>query len=283
MGLARGAGMTATLAVGPPRSRRMESVTLAGVVTIGIWVLIAAAIVVLLVASVDSDRLATYGGRIAFGFVTTLRLVAWSFIVGAILSVPIAAGRLSENRVAGTLAYGYSYFFRGTPLIAQIFLIYYGVGQFAPQLKAIGLWWFFKDAFNCAVLAFSLNTAAYQAEILAGAIRNVPIGQVEAARAVGLRGWTTLRDVILPQALISALRPYGNEVILLIKASAIASIITVLDLMGQTRFVYSKTYDLSFYFWAALFYLVAVEVLSRVVNVIEWRATRHIRPTSGRR
>ena len=273
--------MTATLAVARPRSRPMAGVTVAGVVTVGIWVLIAAAIIVMLVASVDSDRLATYGGRIAFGFVTTLRLVAWSFIVGAILSVPIAAGRLSENRVAGTLAYGYSYFFRGTPLIAQIFLIYYGVGQFAPQLKAIGLWWFFKDAFNCAVLAFSLNTAAYQAEILSGAIRNVPIGQVEAARAVGLRGWTTLRDVILPQALISALRPYGNEVILLIKASAIASIITVLDLMGQTRFVYSKTYDLSFYFWAALFYLVAVEVLSRVVNVIERRLTRHIRPASG--
>ena len=273
--------MTATLAVGPPRSRRMVGVTLAGIVTISIWVLIAAAIFVLLVASVDSDRLATYGGRIAFGFVTTLRLVTLSFIVGAILSVPIAAGRLSENRVAGTPAYSYSYFFRGTPLIAQIFLIYYGVGQFAPQLKAIGLWWFFKDAFNCAVLAFSLNTAAYQAEILSGAIRNVPIGQIEAARALGLRGFTVLRDVALPQALISALRPYGNEVILLIKASAIASIITVLDLMGQTRFVYSKTYDLSFYFWAALFYLVAVEVLSRVVNVIERRLTRHIRP-SGR-
>jgi polar amino acid transport system permease protein len=282
MGFARRAEMTATLAVARPRSRPMAGVTVAGVVTVGIWVLIAAAIIVMLVASVDSDRLATYGGRIAFGFVTTLKLVAWSFIVGAILSVPIAAGRLSETRVAGALAYGYSYFFRGTPLIAQIFLIYYGVGQFAPQLKAVGLWWFFKDAFNCAVLAFGLNTAAYQAEILSGAIRNVPIGQIEAARAVGLRGWTTLRDVILPQALISALRPYGNEVILLIKASAIASIITVLDLMGQTRFVYSKTYDLSFYFWAALFYLVAVEVLSRVVNVIERRMTRHIRPAPSR-
>lgn len=148
-------------------------------------------------------------------------------------------------------------------------------------MKAVGLWWFFKDAFNCAVLAFGLNTAAYQAEILSGAIRNVPIGQVEAARALGLRGFAVLRDITLPQALISALRPYGNEIILLIKASAIASIITVLDLMGQTRFVYSKTYDLSFYFWAALFYLIAVEVLSHVVNVIERRLTRHIRTASG--
>ena len=89
-----------------------------------------------------------------------------------------------------------------------------------------------------------------------------------------------LRKVVLPQALISALRPYGNEVILLIKASAIASIITVLDLMGQTRFVFSKTYDLSFYFWAAAFYLVSVEIFSRVVNAAERRLTRHLRSTA---
>jgi polar amino acid transport system permease protein len=274
--------MTAILTAAPARPRRTEGVTIAGVVAIGIWVIILAVVIVTLMASIDSDRLATYGGRIAYGFLTTLRLVAWSVVVGAILSIPVAAGRLSDNRFIGALAYAYSYFFRGTPLIAQVFLIYYGVGQFAPQLKAIGLWWFFKDAFNCAVLAFGLNSAAYQAEILSGAIGNVPIGQIEAARALGLRGFTVLRNIVLPQALISALRPYGNEVILIIKASAIASIITVLDLMGQTRFVYSKTYDLSFYFWAALFYLVTVEVLSRVVNVIERRMTRHIRPATSR-
>lgn len=273
--------MTAVLTAAPARPRRTEGVTIAGVVAIGIWVIILAVVIVTLMASIDSDRLATYGGRIAYGFLTTLRLVAWSVVVGAILSLPVAVGRFSYNRFIGPLAYGYSYFFRGTPLIAQVFLIYYGVGQFAPELKAVGLWWFFKDAFNCAVLAFGLNSAAYQAEILSGAIRNVPIGQIEAARALGLRGLTVLRNIVLPQALISALRPYGNEVILIIKASAIASIITVLDLMGQTRFVYSKTYDLSFYFWAALFYLVAVEVVSRVVNVIERRMTRHIRPATS--
>jgi polar amino acid transport system permease protein len=274
--------MTAILTAAPARPRRTEGVTIAGVVAIGIWVIILAVVIVTLMVSIDGDRLATYGGRIAYGFFTTLRLVAWSVVVGAILSFPVAVGRLSYNRFIGALAYGYSYFFRGTPLIAQVFLIYYGVGQFAPELKAVGLWWFFKDAFNCAVLAFGLNSAAYQAEILSGAIGNVPIGQIEAARALGLRGFTVLRNIVLPQALISALRPYGNEVILIIKASAIASIITVLDLMGQTRFVYSKTYDLSFYFWAALFYLVTVEVLSRVVNVIERRMTRHIRPATSR-
>jgi len=269
--------MTVALFDAPPRPSRFENVSAAGVVLITFWVIVGVAIVVALAASVDSERLSKYGWRIFDGFVTTVRLVASCLIVGAVISLPVAAGRLSERRVVGALAYGYSYFFRGTPLLAQAFLIYYGAGQFAPQLKAIGLWWFFKDAFNCAVLSFGLNTAAYQAEILSGAIRNVARGQREAAMAIGLRRFTTLRKVVMPQALISALRPYGNEVILMIKASAIASIITVLDIMGQTRFIYSKTYDLSFYLWAAVLYLLLVEVLSRVINAIERRLTRHTR------
>jgi polar amino acid transport system permease protein len=274
--------MTITIAA-PPRAGRFDNVTTTGVVMIAVWVLILVGIVLALASSIDSERIAAYGGRVAMGFLITLKLVAVSLVVGAILSLPVAAGRLSSNRVASAFAYGYSYFFRGTPLIAQIFLIYYGAGQFAPQLKTIGLWWFFRDAFNCAVLSFALNTAAYQAEILAGAIRNVPIGQREAARALGLHMMAELRKVVLPQAFISALRPYGNEVILLTKASSIASIITVLDLMGQTRFVFSKTYDLSFYFWAAAFYLVSVEIFSRLVNVIERRLIRHMRRPSPRR
>lgn len=268
--------MSAVVAA-PPSARRWESVTFAGMVAIGIWAIIFIGFGTLLISSVDSDRFATYGGRIVFGFLTTLQLVALSAVLGAALSIPIAAGRLSHGRVSSAPAYAYSYFFRGTPLLAQIFLIYYGAGQFAPQLKAAGLWWVFKDAFNCAVLAFGLNSAAYQAEILSGAIRNVSIGQIEAARALGLHEWATLRKIVIPQALISALRPYGNEVVLLMKASAIASIVTVLDLMGQTRFVFSKTFDLSVYFWAAVFYLVAVQVLSHGVNAAERRITRHLR------
>jgi polar amino acid transport system permease protein len=241
-----------------------------------IWVVILAGLVFALIESISSERLTTYGFRVLVGFGVTLKLVVVSLIVGAVISLPVAAGRLSHHRVAGVLSFAYTYFFRGTPLIAQIFLIYYGAGQFAPQLKAVGLWWFFRDAFNCAVLSFAMNTAAYQAEILAGAIRNVPMGQREAARALGLHKLNEMRKIVLPQAFITALRPYGNEVILITKASSIASVITVLDLMGQTRFVFSKTYDLSFYFWAAAFYLVSVEIFSRVVNIVERRITRHL-------
>ena len=113
-------------------------------------------------------------------------------------------------------------------------------------------------------------------EYLAGAIRAVPEGQREAAQTLGLHKFVTLWRIVLPQALITALRPYGNEVVLMIKASAIASIITVLDLMGETRYVFSQTYDISFYLWAAVFYLVLVEALRRLWNGLERRITRHL-------
>jgi polar amino acid transport system permease protein len=122
-----------------------------------------------------------------------------------------------------------------------------------------------------------MNTAAYQSEILSGAVRNVPRGQLEAAAALGLHRLVILRRIVMPQAIITALRPYGNEVVLMVKASAVASIVTVLDLMGQTRFIFSRTYDLSFYLLAAVFYLALVEILGRVINAIERRLTRHIR------
>ncbi|MBN9009482.1 MAG: ABC transporter permease [Rhizobiales bacterium] len=275
--------MTAVISEAPPAAAKRSSITATGLVLISIWGLIFVGIVWALVNSVDPERLASYGGRIAQGFVVTVELVIASMLIGALISIPVAAGRLSTNRLVAGIAFGFSYFFRGTPLVAQTFLVYYGAGQFSSELKAVGMWWLFRDALNCAVIAFALNTAAYQAEILSGAIRNVPRGQREGAAALGLHKWLTLRKIILPQALVSAIRPYGNEVILMTKASSIASIITVLDLMGQTRYVFSKTYDLSFYFWAALFYLATVEVVSHLVNLVEARLTRHVRPPSTAR
>ena len=116
----------------------------------------------------------------------TLGLVVISTVLGAMLSLPVAYARMSKNTVLSALAYGYVYFFRGTPLLAQTFLIYYGVGSFRPQLEAVGLWSFFREAWYCAILAFTLNTAAYQAEILRGAIESVPRGQWEGAASLGL-------------------------------------------------------------------------------------------------
>src|SRR5690606_1042496 len=128
-----------------------------------------------------------------------------------------------------------------------------------------GLWTFFRDAWYCALFAFSLNTAAYQAEILRGAIESVGRGQWEAAKALGLSRTQTIRKIILPQAFIVALRPYGNEIILMIKGSAIVAIITVYDLMGETRRAYSRTFDFQTYIWAAIIYLAIVEALRNIV------------------
>jgi polar amino acid transport system permease protein len=131
------------------------------------------------------------------------------------------------------------------------------------------MWVFFRDAWNCALFAFTLNTAAYQAEILRGAIESVPRGQWEGAASARPPNVQTFWKIILPQALIVALRPYGNEIILMIKGSAIVAIVTVFDLMGETRRAYSRTYDFQAYIWAAVLYLMVVETLRRIWDKLE--------------
>ena len=222
------------------------------------------------------DLLQRYGPRLLEGLVVTLELVLVAIVAGAILAVPITLARLSRSRILGGLAFAYVYFFRGTPLLAQLFLLYYGAGQFRPELEAVGLWTFLREPFNCAILAFTLNTAAYQAEIYRGAIRSVPVGQWEAAKALGLSRRATAWKVVAPQAALIALRPLGNEIILMIKGSAVASIVTVFDLMGQTRLAFSRSFDMSIYLYAAVLYLALVESIRRLWNYLEARLTRHL-------
>ena len=270
---------TATAVTEAPPPRPPSPVTWAGYTFIGFWIVVVAGLVFALVHSIDAQRLERFGPGILEGFWTTIQLCVLCLTIGAVISIPVAAARLSRSRVLNAIAYGYSYFFRGTPIIAQLFLVYYGAGQFVGFFRAVGLWWFFRDAFNCAVFAFAVNTAAYQAEILYGAFRAVPLGSWEAATALALPRFITLWRVILPQALMTALRPYGNEMISIVKASAVTSLITVLDIMGQTRYVFSQTYDISFYLWAAVFYLIIVESLRRTLNALETRMTKHLAVT----
>ncbi|MBC8129532.1 MAG: ABC transporter permease [Rhizobiaceae bacterium] len=221
--------------------------------------------------------MARYGPLYLRGLWTTVSLVLVSFVLGALLSIPIAFGRMSKKAIPRGLSFAFVYFFRGTPLIAQIFLVYYGFGEFRGFFESIGLWWFFREAWYCAIFAISLNSAAYQAEILRGAIQSVARGQWEGARSLGLSPVLIFWKVILPQAMIVALRPYANEIILMIKASAIVAIITVYDLFGETRRAYSRTFDFQTYIWAALFYLAIVEVLRNLTAVAEKRLIRHLK------
>ncbi|GAA2818832.1 amino acid ABC transporter membrane protein 2 (PAAT family) [Aminobacter aminovorans] len=258
----------------PPRGWSRERIL--GWVLVCLWILLGAGLVTYLFSAWNPELFAKYAPSYLSGLYVTLTLVAISIVLGAILSVPICYARMSKNRVLNAISYAYVYFFRGTPLLAQTFLIYYGFGSFRPQLEAIGLWGFFREAWYCAVFAFALNTAAYQAEIMRGAIESVGKGQWEAASALGLSKLQTLYKIILPQALIVALRPYGNEIILMIKGSAIVAIITVYDLMGETRRAFSRTFDFQTYLWAALLYLSLVEILRHLVDWIERRITRHL-------
>ena len=250
---------------------------IAGNLVLAFWLAAGILMVWYLVEAWAPEKVARYGPKYISGLLTTLSLVGLSLVIGAVLSIPVAIGRMSKNKLISRIAFAYVYVFRGTPLIAQLFLIYYGLGSFRPQLETVGLWGFFREAWNCAVFSFALNTAAYQAEILRGAVESVPRGQWEGAAALGLNRVQTLYKIVLPQALIVALRPYGNEIILMIKGSAIVALATVYDLMGETRRAYSRTYDFQTYIWAAIFYLVIVETLRNVWSVVETRLTRHLK------
>ncbi|MBO0903181.1 ABC transporter permease [Jiella sonneratiae] len=264
---------TSALAVpAPPRQKPK----LAGIVAIGIWIAVAAAFVVYFVNAFDVTLIQRFGMKYLSGLWVTISLVAVSFVCGAIVSLPVALGRMAANPLARGAAFAFVYFFRGTPLIAQIFLVYYGFGEFHGFFETIGLWWFFREAWYCGLFSLALNTAAYQAEILRGAIESVPKGQWEGGRSLGLPREVIFFKIVMPQAMIVALRPYANEIILMIKASAIVAIITVYDLFGETRQAYSRTYDFQTYVWAALLYLALVEALRHATNWAERRLTVHL-------
>ena len=205
--------------------------------------------------------------------------------IGALIAFPTALARLSPNRAVRAIAYAYVYFFRGTPLLAQLFLIYAGLGtalaSYRGLFEDIGVWWILRDGFYYVLFAFALNTGAYQAEILRGGILAVSKSQVEGGEALGLHSGQIFRKIVLPQALIIGLRPLGNELILMIKASAVASIVTVFDVMGVTRLAFSRSFDFQVYLWAAIVYLILVESIRRLWDAMEWRMTRHLRPAGA--
>ncbi|MCE3250066.1 MAG: transporter permease [Geminicoccaceae bacterium] len=160
------------------------------------------------------------------GLVLTLELVTLSLLLGFVVAVGIALMRVSPYRALSGLAYVYVFVFRGTPLLVQIFLIYYGLGQF-EAIRDSFLWTFFREPFWCAILALTLNTGAYTGEIIRGGIESVPWGQIEAARACGMSRVLLFRRIVFPIAIRQALPAYGNEVILMVKSSSLASTITL--------------------------------------------------------
>lgn len=211
------------------------------------------------------------------GLWTTIWMVAVAVVAGLCLAVPLAVARTSKNSLINWPVWAYTYFFRGTPLLIQLFLIYYGLGQFRFVQDSV-LWPLLKEAWFCALLAFALNTAAYTTEILRGAIEVTPVGEVEAAKAAGMSPFLMLRRIILPSAFRRAVPAYGNEVIFMLHGSAVASVVTILDLTGVARLVQSRYYaPYEAFITAGLFYLVLTFAVISLFRMIEHRMHAHLR------
>lgn len=209
--------------------------------------------------------------QLAEGALLTIELIVISGLAGLALAVPIALGRVSNAWWMRAGPYAFIFFFRGTPLLVQIFLVYYGLSQF-EFIRESFAWPILREAYWCAIIAFTLNTTAYTAEILRGAIQAVPVGEVEAAKVVGMGRWLRLRRVILPRAFRIGLPAYSNEVILMLKGSALASTITLLDLTGMARTIIARTYmPIELFLAAGAFYLVIAAVLLQGFRQLEKR------------
>jgi polar amino acid transport system permease protein len=205
------------------------------------------------------------------GFLNTLSLTVLSFVIGFFIAIPLGLARSQPGTWMSRLTYGYVYLMRGTPLLVQIFIFYYGIGQFHKELRELNLWWLFRDAYYCGLVALIINTAAYQAEIVRGAIQAIPKGLEEAGSALGLKRLQVFRLIKLPIATARMLPALGNELVLLLKASALVSVITVTDVMGQARYLFSETLDMSVYYIAAINYLIIVLVIEAIWRKLEKR------------
>lgn len=213
-----------------------------------------------------------YCTRFIDGFFVTFELLLTSCLVGVLLAMVLVLMQLSKNTLLSKFVTVYSYVFRGTPLLVQLWIVYFGLGSYGESGWGV-LWLFFKDGWNIGLLVLTLNTSAYVAEILRGALVNINKGQMEAAKVCGMSWLLAMRRIMLPQAFRIAWPAYGNEVILLMKGSALVSTITVLDLMGQTRTVFARTYSLDVYVYSAIMYLVLAGLITLGFKLVERRWT----------
>lgn len=207
--------------------------------------------------------------RLTEGALLTLELLGISVIAGLILALPTGIARASRHWYIRALPYAYIFFFRGTPLLVQLFLVYYGLAQF-DAVRQSALWPYLRDPYWCAIITMTLHTSAYIAEIIRGAIQAVPHGEIEAAQALGMSRIQAMVYIILPRAMRIGLPAYSNEVILMLKASALASTITLLELTGTARTLISRNYlPVETFFAAALYYLLITLVLVQAFRLLE--------------
>ncbi len=212
------------------------------------------------------------------GLKTTAWLVSLSLLLGLLLAVPLAVLRTAQAYAIQAPIRAYVYFFRGTPLLVQMFIVYYGFGQF-DVIKTSFVWPLFKEAWFCALFTFTLNTGAYTTEILRGAIEATPHGEIEAAKAAGMSRLLMLRRIVLPSAFRRALPQYSNEIIFMLHGSSLASVITLVDITGAARIINSRFYSpYEAFLTAAVFYMALTFMIVFLVKRLEGRWFAHLRP-----
>lgn len=211
----------------------------------------------------------------------TVELTIVSLAFGFVIALPLSLMRTSPFPLLAWPVQAFTFAFRGTPLLVQLFLIYYGAGQIAWIRTSIA-WTLLRDPYWCALVAFSLNNAAYTVEILRGGIRSVPAGEVEAGKALGMSYILRTRRIVLPAALRIALPAYANETVLMLKASSLASTITLMEITGTARKIVSQTFSpYEVFVSAALIYLAITYLIVRLFRYLEHKANAHLRRPSA--
>jgi len=201
--------------------------------------------------------------------VITLKLLSLSLFFGIFIGLIFAILRLNKNPIINQFAYGYSYVFRGTPLLVQIFIIYYGLGQI-EYFRSTFLWVIFKEPYWCAIIAFALNTGAYTSEILRSAFQTIKPGIIEAGKSLGISNKIIFYKIQIPVAIRQSLPAYGNEIILMMKGTSLASTVTLMDITGVAKHIVSTTYKpLEIFIMAGCIYLFMTFIIHNLIKYLE--------------
>ena len=199
----------------------------------------------------------------------TLKLLSVSLILGLFIGLGFAILRMNNNKLINKFAYGYSYIFRGTPLLVQIFIIYFGLGQI-EYLRTTFLWVVLKEPYWCAIIAFSLNTGAYTSEILRSAFQTIKPGYLEAGRSLGISSKIIFTKIQIPIAIKQSLPAYGNEIILMLKGTSLASTVTLMDLTGVAKYIISTSFKpVEVFIVAGGIYLFMTFIIHNVIKYLE--------------
>ena len=219
----------------------------------------------------DFDLMITSLPKLLSATVITLKLLSASLFFGLFIGLLFAILRLNKNPIINKFAYGYSYVFRGTPLLVQIFIIYFGLGQI-EYFRSTFLWVVFKEPYWCAIIAFALNTGAYTSEILRSAFQTIKPGFIEAGKSLGIPNKIIFYKIQIPIAIKQSLPAYGNEIILMLKGTSLASTVTLLDLTGVAKYIISTTFKpIEVFIVAGSIYLFITFLIHNLIKYLEKR------------